>query len=104
MPTWNDVDAAKDRAVSRLRAIGPGWWSAVAAAAGAGAVLVPSHRWQAGLFVGGVVLAVALWQEAESEAAAASSCDECAGAGDHLVEEKPATGGAVNAPAGIPWE
>lgn len=48
--------------VHTLRGIGPGWWSAAAGAAGAGALLFPSNRWLAGALGAGAVLAIALWK------------------------------------------
>lgn len=98
---------AANKATARLRGIGPAWWSAVAGGAVAGAVLAPSSRVSAGLFVGGVVLAIALWQE-HSE----SCCDDCAagtpcGAGvtaAHIERAEPMADSEINGPAGFSFE
>lgn len=55
----------------RITNISPGWWSAVAGAATAGAVLVPDHRITAGAVLGSVLLVVALYK--------APCCSACAG-------------------------
>lgn len=91
------------RAASRLRGIGPGWWSAVAAGAGVGAVISPADgRVVGGLLGGGVILAIALFQDG------ASDCG-CADAGDSAeMPEGSATpklaDDEINGPAGFAWE
>jgi hypothetical protein len=62
-----------DALPARLRSLSPGWWSAVAGAAGAGAIIVPAHRVVAALVGGGTMLAIALWQEKPCCASCAES-------------------------------
>jgi len=93
--------------MSKLRSISPGWYSAIAGAAAAGAVLVPGSRVVAGVAAGGAVLLLALANTSSSSAKGAC-CASCAGGDDHadkmpappiLVPDAPPAG----APAPSTW-
>lgn len=56
----------------RMKSITPVWWGAIAAAAAAGATIVPAHRVGAALVGGSAMLTLALWN--------APCCSDCAAA------------------------
>lgn len=63
---------------TNLQNIGPQWWGAIAGAAGAGAIVVPSHRIVAALAAGSLVAWLALGMPGVGTKAAAACCDDCA--------------------------
>lgn len=46
--------------LSKITNVSPGWWSAIAGAAAAGAMLMPGRRILAGAVLGGAMLALAV--------------------------------------------
>ncbi|TXH47102.1 MAG: hypothetical protein E6Q97_27955 [Desulfurellales bacterium] len=74
----------------RAKRIKPEWWSAIAGAAGAGALVAPGHRVWGALLLGGAVAALAYSQTACCESCAhggtcAGEADALASAADHAA-------------------
>ena len=63
----------------QLEQIGPQWWGAIAGAAAAGAVIVPSHRIIAGLAAGAAVAWLALGRPMPTKAPCCASCADHSG-------------------------